>query len=451
MKSHLRSLAVAATATLLLSACGGGQDTGEGAAAGPVTIDYWLWDTAQQPQYQACADAFKKANPQYTVKITQYGWDDYWNTLTTSFVSGTAPDVFVSHLSRYPEFAAQSQLLPITDLVAKDKVDLSQYQDGLADLWVAKDGQRYGLPKDFDTVAVIYNTDKLKEAGIKPEEMTKLTWNPQDGGTYEDVIAKLTVDVNGKRGDEPGFDKKHVATYGLGLAGSGAGFGQTEWSLYTMSNGWQYADQNPWPTKFNYADPKFKDTIRWFTSLIDKGYMPTMEIASAGTGQIDAYGAGNYAMVTEGSWNTKTYWALKGAKSALAPTPIGPTGKRASLFNGLADNISAGTDNPDAAWAWTKFLASPACQEEIVAKEAVVFPAIKAAMPKAEQAFADAGIDVKPFTMHVQDGTTHLAPIAEHWADITAIMTETMDSIFSRKSDVNALDEANTKVNALLG
>ncbi|MDF2706764.1 MAG: transporter substrate-binding protein, partial [Nonomuraea muscovyensis] len=73
MKSHLRSLAVAATATLLLSACGGGQDTGEGAAAGPVTIDYWLWDTAQQPQYQACADAFKKANPQYTVKITQYG------------------------------------------------------------------------------------------------------------------------------------------------------------------------------------------------------------------------------------------------------------------------------------------------------------------------------------------------------------------------------------------
>ncbi|SPL91410.1 N-Acetyl-D-glucosamine ABC transport system, permease protein 2 [[Actinomadura] parvosata subsp. kistnae] len=48
-------------------------------------------DTAQQPQYQACADAFHKANPQYTVKITQYGWDDYWNTLTTAFVSGTAP------------------------------------------------------------------------------------------------------------------------------------------------------------------------------------------------------------------------------------------------------------------------------------------------------------------------------------------------------------------------
>ena len=63
---------------------------------------------------------------------------------------------------------------------------------------------------------------------------------------------------------------------------------------------------------------------------------------------MDAYGAGKYAMVTEGSWNTKAYWNLKGVKSVLAPTPVGPTGKRASLFNGLADNISASTDTPDA-------------------------------------------------------------------------------------------------------
>ncbi|MET7328111.1 sugar ABC transporter substrate-binding protein [Nonomuraea sp. NPDC005650] len=446
-----RCLALACVASLLLTGCGADQDGGTPAAAGPATIDYWLWDVAQQPQYQACADAFHKANPQYTVKITQYGWDDYWNTLTTGFVSGTAPDVFVSHLSQYPQFASQGQLLPITDQVTRDKVDLSIYQDGLADLWVTKDGQRFGLPKDFDTVAVIYNTEKLKEAGLKPEEMANLTWNPQDGGTYEKVIAHLTVDKNGKRGDEPGFDKKHVATYGIGLNGTGDAFGQTEWSMYAMSDGWNYADQNPWPTKFNYADPKFKETIKWVTSLIDKGYMPNLDIVSSGVGQMDAYGAGKYAMVTEGSWNTKSYWALKDVKSALAPTPVGPTGKRASVFNGLADNISANTDNPDAAWAWVKFLASPACQEDIVAKQAIVFPAIKTATVKAEQAFADAGIDVKPFTTHVQNGTTHLAPIAEHWADIKATMTETMESIFAFKSDVNSLDQANATINGLFG
>ncbi|GGP04439.1 sugar ABC transporter substrate-binding protein [Nonomuraea glycinis] len=451
MQGHLRSLAAAATAALLLSACGAGAPEGGQAAAESATIDYWLWDVAQQPQYQACADAFQKANPNYKVKITQYGWDDYWNTLTTAFVSGTAPDVFVSHLSRYPDFAAQGTILPIDDQVAKDKVDLSLYQDGLADLWVTKDGKRYGLPKDFDTVAVIYNSELLKDAGLKPEDMEKLEWNPKDGGSYEKTIAHLTVDKNGKRGDEPGFDKTKVAVYGIGLAGSGAGFGQTEWSMYAMSNGWQYADQNPWPSRFNYADPKFKETITWFTSLIDKGYMPSMAIAGAGVNQMDAYGAGKYAMVTEGSWNTKSYWNMKGVKSVLAPTPVGPTGKRASLFNGLADNISAATDNPDAAWAWVKFLGSPACQEEIVADEAVIFPAIKSARTRAEQAFGKLGIDVKPFTMHVEEGTTHLAPIADHWADITATMTETMDAIFSRKADVSSLDGANERVNGLFG
>lgn len=86
-----------------------------------------------------------------------------------------------------------------------------------------------------------------------------------------------------------------------------------------------------------------------------------------------------------------------------------------------------------------------------MAKEAIVFPAIKTATVKAEQAFKDAGIDVKPFTMHVEEGTTHLAPIAEHWADITATMTETMDAIFSFKADINSLDQANATVNGYFG
>ena len=59
------------------------------------------------------------------------------------------------------------------------------------------------------------------DAGVTDEDMANLTWNPDDGGTYEKVIAKLTVDQNGKRGDEAGFDKSKVEVYGLGLPGSG--------------------------------------------------------------------------------------------------------------------------------------------------------------------------------------------------------------------------------------
>ena len=59
-------------------------------------------------------------------------------------------------------------------------------------------------------------------AGLTAEQMANLDWNPQDGGSYEKAIAHLTVDKNGVRGDEAGFDKNNVAVYGLGLAAAAA-------------------------------------------------------------------------------------------------------------------------------------------------------------------------------------------------------------------------------------
>ena len=66
------------------------------------------------------------------------------------------------------------------------------------------------------------------------------------------MVAHLTIDANGVRGDEPGFDKNNVKTYGLSSEGSGGGgWGQTQWSAFTGSAGWQVTDKNPWGSKFN--------------------------------------------------------------------------------------------------------------------------------------------------------------------------------------------------------
>ena len=59
---------------------------------------------------------------------------------------------------------------------------------------------RSGLPKDFDTIAIFYNADMLATAGIDPAIMKDWTWNAQDGGTFTETVAKLTLDKNGKNG-----------------------------------------------------------------------------------------------------------------------------------------------------------------------------------------------------------------------------------------------------------
>lgn len=448
-----------ATLSLTLSACGGGgsDSGGGGGGGGDEAIDtstatgevsYWLWDNSQVPAYQSCADAFHTANPNLTVKISQYGWDDYWGKLTNGFVAGDAPDVFTDHLSKYGEFVAQDQLVPLDATLAKDGFKTDQYQPGLAELWVGENGKRYGLPKDFDTVALFYNQKLIADGGYSAADLQNLAWNPSDGGTYEKVIAHLTVDSSGKRGDEAGFDKSKVKVYGLGLTGSGGdNAGQTQWSMYTGSNNFQYTDKNPWGTHYNYDQPQFQETFTWFKSLIDKGYMPGIaQVTGQDGGSI--YGAGKYAMVTEGSWNTNSYFTKPGIKTGLAPTPIGPSGKRASMYNGLADSIWVGAKNKAGAAKWVEFLGSPACQD-LVAEKAVVFPAIPSSTDKAAAAFKAKGYDVDPFLVHVKDKTTFLFPITDHASEITNILKPAMDNVLSGKAEVSSLTEANTQVNQL--
>ena len=275
MKKSLITTATLALAAGALAGCSGGGSDGDAsgdAGQGDVTtISYGLWDSNQLPAYQQCADDFAAANPEYAVDIEQIGWDDYWSKITTGFVSGENYDVFTSHVAYYPEFQANNQVLPLDEYIERDGLDMSIYQDGLVELWQNPDGVQYGLPKDFDTISLFYNEQMTEEAGYTAEDLAALTWNPDDGGTYEEFLAHMTVDTNGVRGDEAGFDKDSVDTYGLWMEGSGGADGQTQWTFLTASLGWTQTDQ-PWATSYNYDDPAFAETsVDWHgdTAFID--------------------------------------------------------------------------------------------------------------------------------------------------------------------------------------
>lgn len=444
MRRPIRLVAVAAVVPMAATACGGG-----GGDSGDAQIDYWLWDANQLPAYQECADAFQEQNPDIEIAIEQMGWDDYWDTVTTNFISGTAPDVFTNHLAYFPEFVSREQIMPLDDQIAEDGVDTDVYFEGLTDLWSNPEGQLYGLPKDWDTIAVFYNTELAEEAGLSEEDMWELEWNPDDGGTYEEAIAALSVDSDGNHGDSGDFDGDSTETFGLGLEDYlGGGYGQTQWSHYAASNGWRHTDADTWGEEYFYSDAELVDTIAWWRGLIEDGYMPPAEEAIGGTGMPDPFAAGTYAMVTDGSWMMGNYFGGD-VETAVAPLPVGPTGERASMFNGLSDAIWSGTDHPDEAWEWVKFLGSTDCQD-IVAEHAVVFPAIPSSLEIAEERFAEDGIDVSAFTVHVDEGTTFTYPITDNASEVSAIMDPTMDEIMTFGAEPDeAFDRANDEVNAL--
>ena len=109
---------------------------------------------------------------------------------------------------------------------------------------------------------------------------------------YEKAIAHLTVDKNGKRGDEAGFDKNNVAVYGLGLNGGGdSARARPSGATSPTPPAGRTRTRTRGARKFNYDDPKFQETIDWCAGLADKGYMPKLE-TTVGAAMADTFAAG---------------------------------------------------------------------------------------------------------------------------------------------------------------
>jgi multiple sugar transport system substrate-binding protein len=420
------------------------------AVADPVTIRYTLWDSNQLPAYQKVADNFMAKNPGIRIEISQLGWGDYWSNLQTTMVAGTAADVFTDHLAKYPEFAAKGQLMDIEPMVKADKVPTNIYLTGLADLWT-RDGKRFGLPKDWDTIAVVYNKDMAAKAGITDQEMNSMTWNPRNGGTFETVLRKFAQDKNGHNGLSQDFDPNNVVRWGISMDYSNFGaYGQQYWSSFAASTGWKFTD-GMYAKKYYYDDPRFIQTMQYFADLSrKKGLMTPYEALSAqNVGSTVLFTSQKIGLVLDGSWMIGFYGSQTEFKVGFARLPIGPVGRR-SMFNGLADSIYVHTQHPKEAWQWVKYLGSAEAQN-VVGSYGAVFPAIESGVQAALRTYKERGLDVSAFTAQaLEKNGTFLFPITDHASEINSIMQEALDSIFLGKAAAaDALKSANQKVDAL--
>jgi multiple sugar transport system substrate-binding protein len=132
-----------------------------------------------------------------------------------------------------------------------------------------REGKRYGLPKDWDIIAVFYNADLLTAAGIDPAIMKDWTWNAQDGGTFEETIAKLTLDANGKNGLDPAFDKTNVVQYGFVHQGGGGSRAKLSGACSRSVTASSSPMGRGQPST-TMMIPNWPETLAWYYSLVEK-------------------------------------------------------------------------------------------------------------------------------------------------------------------------------------
>jgi multiple sugar transport system substrate-binding protein len=319
-----------------------------------ATITYSIWgDPAEIKNQQAVVDAFHVANPKITVKVTVSDWDTYWDKLQTGIAGGDAPDVFAMDGPLFPDYQTRDVLLDLKPFIDRDGYDLGQLADQAVTDFTTPGGQ-FGLPRDLNVVALYYNKKMFDTAGIPyPDD----TW---DWAKLVDVATKLTL---------KGADGK-----------------TKQWGFYTESTDMEnYWSELVWQNGGDIISTDHKTSlvasdqaaggIQFLQDLIWKHkVMPDASITDA---LGDAFEQGQAAMESNGSWLVATHQAA-GLDFGIAPLPKGPAGQATSI-NPTGAVIYKGSKNPDAAWAFVKYLASPAAQTQLMELKASL-PANKAVL-----------------------------------------------------------------------
>ena len=437
-------LIVAGIAAASLTACAGGGS--EPADGGDVTVNWWTWDERQAASYKKCIPDFEEANPGIKVKISQYGVGDYFTKLTAGFVAGTAPDAFQNSVPLLGAYAGQGQILALDDLIAETDFDLDKFDIGVTS-WQFTDGKQYGIPLDWAGAGIYYNEKMVTDAGLTVDDVTSMTWNPDDGGTFDEIISRLTIDANGVRGDEAGFDPNNVTTYGIGSLASADFNGQTSWNSFVSTLGWRLGgDKAAWPTEFPYDDEGFVKTLDYIRDLGDRGLMPKYKQFSVGGSE--QLGSGAVAMVQGGTWDVTSIVKIPGVTVGVAPTVNGPEG-RMMISNSNANNIFAGGKHIDETWKWVSHMGSVECQT-IAGADGTFLPSIAEALQASVDAQAAEGVDMSTFVQALEGGELYPAPPTVNGQELADTIQPLFEAFFTGERDNDVFTEMTEKTRTIL-
>lgn len=140
------------------------------AAAQGGSLDFVVWSYGVDI-IQDNIKRFQEKFPGITVKLSDFAWNAYHETMVNRFRSKTSTDVAYNGGDWLEEFAKAGWVVPLEDHFPwareyQDKVHGFAWQD------MTYEGKVYGLPYYADTITFMYNEKALKDAGIAAPPQT---------------------------------------------------------------------------------------------------------------------------------------------------------------------------------------------------------------------------------------------------------------------------------------
>ena len=312
MKKLLAALLVVVLA-FGLAACGKASD-------GKTHLTFQIWDVNQRDGMQAVCDAYTAKNPDVVIEVQM-------------------PDVFWMHTNEILKYADYGMIADLTDLYNDEDPDY--YKNHFSEISLANiqgsDGRYYGIPKDKDTVCLVYNKEMFDAAKVD---------YPDDTWTWDDLteVSQKVYDATGKYG---------YMAYGDDQLGY--------WNFVYQNGGYILTEDK---SKGGFDNPATREAMEFYINLQKEDWCPDQNYfaeTSPGTAFFSEQGS----MYLEGNWNLlasmQNYPEMQGkwdvAVLPKCPNPAEGDG-RATISNGLCYATAAKGKNLEIVKDVLKFFGS---------------------------------------------------------------------------------------------
>lgn len=269
----MKAIGILTTVAIALPACH--QSSSQVNRIITLRLSGWQSNPNEKQLLEKSIKRFEVENPTIKVKYETIN-SEYMDVIKTRLIGDVAPDVFYLDVFEAPLLMKQNVLEPLDQYITPE-FNLTDFEPPLLNAFKYK-RKLYGLPKDFSTLALIYNKKYFAEAGIAAPPKT---WND-----FIKNAKTLTLNHN-KNGK--------VDRYGFGLAPELA-----RQTFVIKAFGGQLVNQQ------GYADFATSSSLKGLEFIVNQyrrdrsSAQPTDVGATWGS---EMLGQGKAAMVIEGLWS----------------------------------------------------------------------------------------------------------------------------------------------------
>jgi multiple sugar transport system substrate-binding protein len=305
----------------------GGQ---EAADDGPIILQVWHGSSGGAADgIQLMVDDFNASRSDIQVELVFVDVDTMVQRVTASIAANTPPDI---GLLFWPAWVGplSSAIQPLNEYIAADPsgYDESDFADNLLDGNSVHGGVVYGMPVETNNLAIYYNKDLFRQAGVTelPETWEELVEVGQAISAIDD------------------------RTWGLELPTGTGDWTTWIWQTFLWQAGGSFANPDTMELEFN--SPEGVKALQFWVDLIH-----TYGVAAL-TPPENGFNRGNIGMTIAGPWRIPTYLNQTQIDFGIFPLPADEV--RATNIGGTV-NVMFRTDEArqQAAWEFLKHMSSP--------------------------------------------------------------------------------------------